>query len=54
MSFLADNLIPIFKKHELLFKESYQEAEGVHTLSRAVGLVRHYAVSFHASIAATD
>lgn len=31
MSFLTDNLIPIFKKHELLFKESYQEAESIHT-----------------------
>ena len=29
MSFLTDNLIPIFKKHELVFKESYQEAEAV-------------------------
>ncbi|CAM4103605.1 FAD-dependent oxidoreductase [Saccharibacillus endophyticus] len=31
MSFLADNLIPIFKKRELLFKESYREAEDVRT-----------------------
>lgn len=33
MSFLTDNLIPIFKKHELVFKESYPEAEDVQTFA---------------------
>ncbi|MBB6637108.1 FAD-dependent oxidoreductase [Cohnella thailandensis] len=31
MGFLQDNLIPIFKKRELTFKESYKESDNVHT-----------------------
>lgn len=31
MGFLQDNLIPIFKKRELLFKESYKESENVYS-----------------------
>lgn len=31
MGFIQDNLIPIFRKRELLFKESYNESENVYT-----------------------
>lgn len=33
MGFLQDNLIPIFNKRELIFKESYQESDNVYTFA---------------------